>query len=185
MNQCPRCSYSLEGLPDDHVCPECGLEYHGETTYIVFIHRSFDRLALISLSLMLVLGASLLHPAMQVSASFAIPLLVIVVSIALGIRHLLRLSCDHFGELVLDHNGIRVILPDSPIATVRWNDVNRARYNWLTGCLTILGMEGQVLVSVPVWRLGSRGVGEQCAVLVAAYLIDNQLREELADSDSE
>ena len=27
LDRCPRCDYSLEGLPDHHVCPECGLKY--------------------------------------------------------------------------------------------------------------------------------------------------------------
>ncbi|RME37270.1 MAG: hypothetical protein D6788_09830 [Planctomycetota bacterium] len=27
LNQCPRCNYSLRGLPANHACPECGLVY--------------------------------------------------------------------------------------------------------------------------------------------------------------
>lgn len=28
---CPRCAYSLVGLPDEHTCPECGIEYSVES----------------------------------------------------------------------------------------------------------------------------------------------------------
>lgn len=27
LDQCPRCDYSLKGLPANHACPECGLRY--------------------------------------------------------------------------------------------------------------------------------------------------------------
>jgi len=27
LEVCPRCGYSLQGLPTDHACPECGLRY--------------------------------------------------------------------------------------------------------------------------------------------------------------
>lgn len=29
--RCPRCSYSLVGLPSEHSCPECGLQYDEKT----------------------------------------------------------------------------------------------------------------------------------------------------------
>lgn len=28
---CPQCDYSLQGLPEDHACPECGLRYDRES----------------------------------------------------------------------------------------------------------------------------------------------------------
>ncbi len=27
LDKCPQCNYSLKGLPANHICPECGLEY--------------------------------------------------------------------------------------------------------------------------------------------------------------
>ena len=31
LTACPRCSYSLKGLPRDHQCPECGFPYDDST----------------------------------------------------------------------------------------------------------------------------------------------------------
>jgi len=31
IETCPRCGYSLQGLPADHSCPECGLRYDAES----------------------------------------------------------------------------------------------------------------------------------------------------------
>ena len=31
LDGCPRCSYSLKGLPQEHACPECGLRYDGKS----------------------------------------------------------------------------------------------------------------------------------------------------------
>jgi len=27
LERCPRCDYDLQGLPQEHRCPECGLAY--------------------------------------------------------------------------------------------------------------------------------------------------------------
>lgn len=31
IEACPRCGYSLQGLPVDHICPECGLRYDAQS----------------------------------------------------------------------------------------------------------------------------------------------------------
>lgn len=47
LERCPRCHYSLAGLPQDHTCPECGLRYDGES--VVYTRRR-NRKALIGLA---------------------------------------------------------------------------------------------------------------------------------------
>ena len=32
---CPRCAYSLAGLPDEHCCPECGFAYERGRTLVI------------------------------------------------------------------------------------------------------------------------------------------------------
>ncbi len=44
LDACPRCGYSLQGLPADHACPECGLRYDRESE--VYKHRNLKALFL-------------------------------------------------------------------------------------------------------------------------------------------
>lgn len=39
LEQCPRCGYSLKGLPASHRCPECGCEYDDRTFVLAGIAR--------------------------------------------------------------------------------------------------------------------------------------------------
>ena len=39
LEACPRCEYSLIGLPAQHRCPECGFEYDGRTFVLTGISR--------------------------------------------------------------------------------------------------------------------------------------------------
>ncbi len=41
---CPRCGYSLEGLPTTHSCPECGFEYDDQTFVLTGISRGTSSL---------------------------------------------------------------------------------------------------------------------------------------------
>lgn len=38
LESCPRCSYSLQGLPVDHACPECGLRYDSQSAIYRHLH---------------------------------------------------------------------------------------------------------------------------------------------------
>lgn len=38
IESCPRCGYSLQGLPADHACPECGLRYDSHSTVYRHLH---------------------------------------------------------------------------------------------------------------------------------------------------
>lgn len=54
LEHCPRCDYSLEGLPAAHACPECGLRYDEHS----FVHEQRpDRVMSIAMGGVLLAGA--------------------------------------------------------------------------------------------------------------------------------
>lgn len=60
LEQCPRCDYPLDGLPDDYACPECGLRYDEHS--FVHVERRGRGVAVrlaIWLSAMQIVGAAI------------------------------------------------------------------------------------------------------------------------------
>jgi len=38
LDTCPQCGYSLQGLPEDHACPECGLRYDRDSEVYKYVN---------------------------------------------------------------------------------------------------------------------------------------------------
>ncbi len=57
LQECPRCAYSLRGLPTDHTCPECGLAYDEDCEFYPTIK---PKRLIFQLSLLIGLGLILL-----------------------------------------------------------------------------------------------------------------------------
>lgn len=53
LTRCPQCRYSLKGLPSNHRCPECGLQYDQDSA--VFSHtRPYEFIVLIACNVLLI-----------------------------------------------------------------------------------------------------------------------------------
>ncbi|GJM25471.1 MAG: hypothetical protein DHS20C16_18860 [Phycisphaerae bacterium] len=121
----------------------------------------------------------------RLSVNLAFQVMTLFVLIVLGIRYLIQLHGDRRGELVVDRKGVHAIYSNGESKSVTWDHVNRAEYNWLTGRLIVLNLEGRKLLSVPIWKFGERCVGTNCAVLIAAHLVDYELGREMENANAE
>ncbi len=179
MNQCPRCSYSLEGLPEDHVCPECGLGYHGDTVFMPTRHMWMSWRHL-------VLGAGLtswimLYPGVR-RWPFGEHLMIawmVVVSASI-IIYLLKARRSRKGELAIDRDGIRLTPPGLQQEFIRISDVREAKCSWWNGGLLVLGRDGRKLLSIPPWKLEGRHNCKECAYQINRHVFANRWRVERA-----
>jgi hypothetical protein len=154
MNNCPRCSYSLEGLPEIHVCPECGLQYNGETTYLELkpSKTSWKMIAVVAVPTSWMAFDSGVRPQWVGTLSICIWSIMLVTAVGL---HAHRLGQAQKGQLILDWLGIRLVRPNGGTETILISDIRRAKYSRLSGQLTVIGWDDQKLLSIPQWQLGS------------------------------
>ncbi len=165
MNQCPRCSYTLEGLPENHVCPECGLVYHGETIYFRLARSRFtwsQYAFVLAVSSLVILEIDLLDEPFRVPAMW---LWVLIVPV-LGAMSVVWSKNDPGGEFVVDRIGVRLRRPRLGTETIEMADIGRAKCSKWTGNLILLGENGQKLRSIPCAYLGGLKSVEACAKLI-------------------
>jgi hypothetical protein len=104
---CPRCRYDLAGLPDTHVCPECGFEYDPHAKVIRlhgwrvrFRHRVPIFLVFVVLTMGVWLAPVAVRAELRMTANFALFGL-------LGLCMFLRRASAQ-GYLLVNRHGVEV-----------------------------------------------------------------------------
>ena len=153
MNQCPRCSYSLEGLPEVHACPECGLQYNGETTYLELkpSKTSWKGIAVVAVVTSWLAFDTGMRPKWVSIVCICFWSIMLIVTVG---HHAYQLRQAQKGQLILDWLGIRFVRPNGGTDTIVISDIRRAKYSWMTGQLTVFGWDDQKLLTIPQWQLG-------------------------------
>ena len=103
--------------------------------------------------------------AMGVSGSDAFTFIMLVLCVATVLCELLgHVAGKH--RFILNRDGVRVEHPDVANETVRWSDIQRAKYSWVGGSLYLLGQDGRVLRDFTMAQLGRGKTGRKCAKLI-------------------
>ena len=143
IDSCPVCRYSLTGLPDEHVCPDCGFRYERDAV-LVEEHRFTwkNYAAVVVVPILLAVGTGLwsgrwgaLFP-----ASFLILTLLLVG--LLQARRPKNAGLVSRTSLRILRRG--VVQRQIPLAVIR-----NAKWSFVTGTIDITGTAGKTIFAVP------------------------------------
>jgi len=158
---CPRCSYDLTGLPETHVCPECGCPYDSHSTAIPLTGRKNQY---VGLTMWIPLVALLAWIKGRRGVGFvAMPFLAPFVVALVGTVVLLLRRGGLPTRLILHRDGIELVTPGQEPLTWPWHVIAGAAVSRVSGRFKIVGKDGNVLYARLYGRLGRFGVVERCA----------------------
>ncbi len=158
LERCPFCEYALEGLPEQHVCPECGQEY--DKTWRVFglgrAWRGMNGWELLLCWALLVLNAIFgiwvgLWDRWMVAAGNCGSVVVLSIVLWRVPRHIVAVGRD---EIIIWDRSRRMA------RRYDWSRVGWARRKW-TGTLLIVADGRRVKCD-----LGSLGAAWRCALAI-------------------
>ena len=138
IGTCPRCGYSLSGLPSEHTCPECAFEYELDAIVIQEQRRSWKSIAVANG------GTVVLGAALWVWIGSA---LVLVFATAGFIIELWRYRRPR-RMVAVSRSGIRMIGRDGEEQVLPSGDVGHVEWRLTTGQILIYRPDGSLLYTI-------------------------------------
>ncbi len=155
LSKCPQCNYSLTGLPTNHVCPECGLEYDELT---VCIKPSMSRRHVGNLWAGTALAAIVWWWSRDL-------LFVGILGVALAVELYLALrSASHGVRIVMNARGVVFNLRGKLGSVVPWDSIRRAKCRMITPTFEVQRTDDGPAVVFHVDKLGGSRKARRCAV---------------------
>jgi len=136
LKTCPRCDYNLTGLPDEHICPECGFEYDPHAAFMrLSRRRRVWELAVMATALLLA-GWFLPRQGGRTKENVFFCAFIL----AALLLDLLSLSLQHVAaSITLNRLGFSVTDVRGLSRTIPWRALRRARCGWISGNLIAHG----------------------------------------------
>ncbi len=147
ISSCPRCAYSLDGLPTVHTCPECGLEYDRESSVFIAHPRARRSWPIVAISVLFVVGIGA-----WVWTGTAVTLLVAVSGLVGSISHLVR---RRYAFAIVERRRVRFVREDFGEECFTCDAIGAAGWSHLTGAVVIKSAAGRTLVRLPPYFFGS------------------------------
>lgn len=161
MRPCPRCDYDLTGLPDEHICPECGFAYDKHAISIRLSARKEYRKALVFGVIYMLFWVGL-----RQLGSFAVPVGVLFGFVIVFLVMLLfqfwkyRTVAD---RMILTREGFMFHSPTGTTPPVPWSEVKSARCSWWDGQLRIDRPNHYEPLTISHRSVGGVRIGKKCA----------------------
>lgn len=166
FDRCPRCDYSLEGLPDRYRCPECGIEYDRE---MVVLKQSKKYATFFTV--FAALGLLMMAYRFDEWADLGMAALFL----SFGIPASLTLIRGRRNRAVLTMTGLTLIDWNGDTRAYAWESLGRVEYH-KSGGVNIFDHEGNKLEELEYGYMGAVERSQEMAKLTTERIA--ALREE-------
>lgn len=165
LDRCPRCEYSLSGLPDFHRCPECGLDYELDSASFAPSGGARSYMILGSVLLLTNLGFcfGLFGNVKPGGWLGGWALAIIAIRVGVG-RWLMRNR-----RIIVSRKQLRVFHGNGKEQSFEMPLICRARWRFTTGETELVSTDGQVIDTLPAAFLGSHRDMQRVARAITAY----------------
>ncbi len=153
MNNCPRCDYSLEGLPEVYVCPECGLEYDSACRVIKCGPTPVLWQQLImAVGLLLLMAWGAFQAGVDKGDAFL--LTIILLSLAGTLYHWCRGGGGYPCAVVINRRGVLIDHPRVSGRLFPWFLISRVHCCWFSDRFRLISWDNSAVFSCPARWLG-------------------------------
>lgn len=149
IERCPNCRYSLRGLQNHQLCPECGKEYERDSLLFTPGRLVWKIVAISNSIALLFLGGIAWFAGADI----------LIGSLLLAFAGMFAASLwrarDTNRYVLVSPSAIRLFAPGVQTSEIRMQDVVRARWSFTAGRIIIEGRDGLELISIGSGFLGS------------------------------
>jgi len=159
IDRCPRCNYSLWGLPDEHVCPECGLWCERDCE---IVQRPRLQWILLAIANGVIFSIGLVLWTAYGIFSFFLITLIGVVSSVWRLRGPRRM-------ILISREAVRVFGRSSTEETYPMASILRTEWDGIMGDIFFFGHNGELLTRLSYRFFWSRRASRRVVLLVDQY----------------
>lgn len=160
---CPQCTYNLTGLPEEHVCPECGFEYDRHATIIHFQQKKHLYIALIAGMANGLLVVFWIHHGnvLPRGVEYVVSVLIILLSLFFHSWRIKKVT-DQPARCIMTKRSVQIEHYKFGVKEIDWKDIEIASYSWINGRFRIIGNNGEELFNRWYGSLGSPSRVRKC-----------------------
>ena len=164
IDSCPVCRYLLTGLPDEHVCPECGFGYERDAV-LVEEHRYTWKhyVGVVGVPILLMAGSWLR------SGRLIDPYLVSLAILTPLVAGLWRTRRPRNAVLVSRQN-LRILRRGVVEQQFPLADIRNAEWSSVTGSVVITGIDGETLFTASIFLLQSHRRAKTAVSAINEYV---------------
>jgi hypothetical protein len=155
--QCVQCGYSLKGLPDDSVCPECGLPYCRAARVFGGQGHAPKWLGYVVMGMLLLFCLTVMPSLKRELTILILPALPLTGIVWIRLRSRQDTFC-----IVVHPGGLKIGATPANWSFIPWSEISSARASWIFGNVKIRNRKGKTAAR---WRIVGGGAWREAVEL--------------------